>query len=73
MGVVVAREDRPEGGHVVRLTIDNAAKLNTLNRALMVEIVEAIERLEADSALRLDSSAPCRESTPIRSNRVSLV
>src|SRR5712691_994782 len=53
MGVVVVREDRPEGGHVARLTIDNAAKLNTLNRALMVELVEAIERLEADAALRL--------------------
>ena len=26
------------------LTIDNAAKLNTLGRALMLEIVEAIER-----------------------------
>src|SRR6266853_1842797 len=38
---------------LARLTIDNAAKLNTLNRALMVEIVEAIERLEADAALRL--------------------
>jgi enoyl-CoA hydratase len=50
---VLAREERPEGGHLVRFTIDNAAKLNTLNRALMVEIVEAIERLEADSALRL--------------------
>jgi len=53
MGVVVEREERPEGGHIVRLTIDNAAKLNTLNRAVMVEIVEAIERLEADAALRL--------------------
>jgi enoyl-CoA hydratase len=53
MGVLVTREERPEGGHVARLTIDNAAKLNTLNRALMVEIVEAIERLEADAALRL--------------------
>ena len=53
MGVVVAREERKEGGHLARLTIDNAAKLNTLNRALMIEIVEAIERLEADSALRL--------------------
>jgi len=53
MGVVVAREERPEGGHVVRLMIDNQAKLNTLNRVLMVEIVEAIERLEADAALRL--------------------
>ncbi len=53
VGVVVACEERPEGGHVARLVIDNAAKLNTLNRALMVEIVEAIERLEADSELRL--------------------
>jgi enoyl-CoA hydratase len=58
MGVVAAkigveRQERREGGHLVRLTIDNAAKLNTLGRALMVEIVEAIERLEADEALRL--------------------
>jgi enoyl-CoA hydratase len=53
MGIVVAREERPEGGHVVRLTIDNAAKLNTLNRALMVEIVETLARLGADPALRL--------------------
>ena len=53
MGVVVTREDRKEGGHLARVTIDNAAKLNTLNRALMVELVEAIERLEADAALRL--------------------
>jgi len=53
MGVIAVREERPEGGHLVRLTIDNAAKLNILNRALMVELVEAIERLEADSGLRL--------------------
>ncbi len=53
MAVVVAREERKEGGHLVRVTIDNARKLNTLNRALMVEIVETIERLEADAALRL--------------------
>lgn len=53
MGVVVAREERPEGGHLARVTIDNARKLNTLNRALMVEIVEAVQRLEADSTLRL--------------------
>src|SRR5712691_1571588 len=53
MSVVVDREERTEGGHLVRFTIDNAAKLNTLNRALMVEIVEAIELLEADAALRL--------------------
>jgi enoyl-CoA hydratase/carnithine racemase len=53
MGVVAAREDRPEGGHLVRLTIDNATKLNTLHRALMVEIVDNIRRLEVDAALRL--------------------
>lgn len=53
MGVVVAREERPEGGHLVRLTIDNAAKLNTLNRALMVEIIETLAHLHADPALRL--------------------
>jgi enoyl-CoA hydratase/carnithine racemase len=53
MGVVVAREERPEGGHLVRLTIDNAAKLNTLYRALMVEIIETLAHLHADPALRL--------------------
>jgi len=53
MGVRVAREDRPEGGHVARLTIDNAAKLNSLNRELMVEIVEAVKALETDPELRL--------------------
>jgi enoyl-CoA hydratase len=53
MPVVVAREERREGGHVARVTIDNRTKLNTLHRALMVEIVETIERLESDRALRL--------------------
>jgi enoyl-CoA hydratase len=53
MGVTVVHEDRPEGGYLARLTIDNAAKLNSLNRALMVEIVDAVKALEADSALRL--------------------
>jgi enoyl-CoA hydratase/carnithine racemase len=53
MGVVAVREERSEGGHLARVTIDNAAKLNTLNRALMVEIVETVERLEADPELRL--------------------
>jgi enoyl-CoA hydratase len=55
--VVVARQERPDApggaGHVVHVTIDNAAKLNTLNRALAVELVETIERLEADADLRL--------------------
>ena len=35
MAVLVAREARDEGGYLARMTIDNAAKLNTLNRALM--------------------------------------
>src|SRR6202040_3723899 len=47
MGVTVVHEDRPEGGHLARLTIDNAAKLNSLNRELMLEIVDAIKALEA--------------------------
>lgn len=53
MGVVVNRLERPEGGHLAYVTIDNQAKLNTLNRLLMLELVEVIERLEADSSLRL--------------------
>ena len=53
MPVIVVREERPEGGHLARVTIDNQARLNTLNRPLIVEIVETIERLEADAALRL--------------------
>jgi enoyl-CoA hydratase len=53
MGVSVAREDRPEGGYLARLVIDNASKLNALNRELMVEIVEAVKALEVDPELRL--------------------
>ena len=53
MGVLVRREDCPEGGYVAHLTIDNAAKLNSLNRALMTEIVEIVGALAADSRLRL--------------------
>ena len=53
MPVLVVREERPEGGHLARVTIDNAARLNTLNRALIVEIVDTIGQLEADTALRL--------------------
>jgi enoyl-CoA hydratase/carnithine racemase len=53
MGVIAVREARPEGGHLVRLTIDNARKLNTLNRALMVEFVEILAGLESDNDLRL--------------------
>src|SRR5256714_12930184 len=53
MGVRAARECRPEGGYLARLVIDNASKLNALNRELMVEIVEAVKALEADPELRL--------------------
>jgi enoyl-CoA hydratase len=53
MSVLVRREKRPEGGHLARLTIDNAAKMNSLNRALMTEIIEATAALAADEELRL--------------------
>jgi enoyl-CoA hydratase/carnithine racemase len=53
MSVLVRREKRPEGGHLARLTIDNAAKMNSLNRALMTEIMEATAALAADEELRL--------------------
>jgi len=53
MSVVVRQEERPEGGHLVRLTIDNAAKLNSLNRALMIEVIEAATALGTDPELRL--------------------
>jgi enoyl-CoA hydratase len=53
MGFLARREERPEGGHVLHLTIDNPGKLNSLNRALMGEIVAAMEGLAADPRLRL--------------------
>jgi enoyl-CoA hydratase len=53
MSVLVRRDERPEGGHIVRLTVDNAGKLNSLNRALMAEIVETAGKLAADPDLRL--------------------
>jgi enoyl-CoA hydratase len=53
MSVLVRREERPEGGHLVHLVIDNAGKLNSLNRKLMAEIVESAERLAANPQLRL--------------------
>jgi enoyl-CoA hydratase/carnithine racemase len=53
MSVVVRREERPEGGHLVHLVIDNAERLNSLNRALMAEIIESTEQLAADPQLRL--------------------
>jgi enoyl-CoA hydratase len=53
MGVMMQREERLEGGYLARLTIDNASKLNSLNRALMAEIIEAADGLAADPQLRL--------------------
>src|ERR1700756_1058705 len=53
MGVLLRREERAEGGYLAHLTIDNVAKLNSLNRILMAEIVETVGGLIADSQLRL--------------------
>ncbi|HEX4618071.1 MAG TPA: enoyl-CoA hydratase [Stellaceae bacterium] len=53
MIVMVQHEERPEGGRLARLTIDNASKLNSLNRALMAEIIKAADGLAADPQLRL--------------------
>jgi len=51
--VLVSREERAEGGFVARVTIDRAAKLNALDRALMGEIIEATTALAFDPELRL--------------------
>ncbi len=53
MGVEVVREARPEGGFLARVTIDNRAKLNSLNRALMGELLAAMEGLAGAPDLRL--------------------
>jgi enoyl-CoA hydratase len=53
MSVVVRREQRSEGGHLAHLTIDNISRLNSLNRELMVEIVNAVAALDNDPQLRL--------------------
>jgi enoyl-CoA hydratase/carnithine racemase len=49
--VRVALEPR-EGGTIARVTIDHAAKLNTLTSALMIDFVEAIEALGKRDDLR---------------------
>ncbi|HEY3910614.1 MAG TPA: enoyl-CoA hydratase [Stellaceae bacterium] len=53
MGFLMRHEERPEGGRVARLTIDNRAKLNSLNSALMEEIVATVAGFAADPELRL--------------------
>jgi enoyl-CoA hydratase len=50
---VVEYEERPEGGRVARLVIDNAAKLNSLNGALMAEIADKMAAVAALPDLRL--------------------
>jgi enoyl-CoA hydratase/carnithine racemase len=53
MSVRVQREERAEGGCLARLTIDNTPKLNSLNRALMAEIIEGADELAVDPQLRV--------------------
>jgi enoyl-CoA hydratase len=53
MSVSVVREQRAEGGYLARVTIDRAAKLNSLNRALMAEIIDAMAILAGDPEMRL--------------------
>jgi enoyl-CoA hydratase/carnithine racemase len=53
MSVTLEREQHAEGGFVARITIDRAAKLNALDRALMAEIIEAMTGIADDPALRL--------------------
>jgi len=43
---------RPDGMRIALVTIDNQAKLNTLNRAIMTEFVAALEQLGRDPDLR---------------------
>jgi enoyl-CoA hydratase len=52
VGVLVRREERPEGGYLAHLTIDNAGKLNSLNRTLMIEIIDTAAGLGDDPRLR---------------------
>ncbi|HJU18827.1 MAG TPA: enoyl-CoA hydratase [Stellaceae bacterium] len=52
-GVSVDIEPLPGGGTIARVTIDNRAKLNSLGRALLEEIVVAAAGLAANPELRL--------------------
>jgi enoyl-CoA hydratase len=52
-GFLVEYEGRPEGGRIARLTIDNETRLNSLNTALMQEIIERMTGVAADPELRL--------------------
>jgi enoyl-CoA hydratase len=50
---LVEYDERPEGGRIARLTIDNAKKLNSLNTALLQEIVDKMAGIATDPRLRL--------------------
>jgi enoyl-CoA hydratase len=50
---LVEYDGRPESGRIAKLTIDNAAKLNSLDTALMQEIVDKMTGVAADPGLRL--------------------
>src|SRR5271165_2397576 len=49
----VEYEAQAGGGHVARLTIDNAGKLNSLNSGLMQEIIDKMAGVAANPDLRL--------------------
>ena len=49
---VALRLDTRERGTVAYLTVDNRAKLNTLDRALMIEFIEKVEALATRDDLR---------------------
>src|ERR1700730_2174636 len=53
MSVLVRREQRSEGGHLARVTIDKIEQLNNLNRERMSEIVSAVAEVGDDPRLRL--------------------
>jgi enoyl-CoA hydratase len=50
--ITLRRESRDEGGFVAHLTIDNAARLNSLNRGLMDAFDRAMAELSREGELR---------------------
>ena len=46
-------EERGAAGRIATITVDNRAKLNVLDPALMAELAAAVERLAADDTLRV--------------------
>ena len=50
-------------GEVAWITVDNSAKLNTLDSALMEGLADAIEELAKDGALRVMIPDRCRRAS----------